>query len=380
MKEGIYICGIWGFQAKPNVVSTGRRASIYTMLALGNERRGDDSWGFYDSMGTKVIKGLGAMSASVHEFVDFEAGFGHTRRGTTGAITVPNAHPFEIGNIIGAHNGIIFNHEELNSKYNRDHQVDSMHIFSHLNEGKGLEELRGYGAIQWIEKDSPKDIYVCKVSSEGELSIAAIENESGKTVGVVWSSDGNHLKAALKVAGVRYTEFKVETGVVYLAQGGNLYKTERKLGFADRFTSEIGRDWRQGMISSDNSVSSYESWLSNRRGQTQLSNEGDKSDSGSLFEEESLWHELHAAKNWEKEEEEVIESAVESFSNQDTRSLVVVNDNAISIPPVLKDSDVDFKTMVQTGRSEFSFLIGDWVSFDKKRGQFFVGNKTRNYL
>lgn len=327
------------------------------MLSCTNERRGDDSWGFFDPAESKIYKGLGGISGGVHEFIECESGFGHTRKGTTGEITIPNAHPFDIGNIIGAHNGMVFNHDELNTKYNREHAVDSMHIFSHLHEGKNLDEIRGYGSIQWVEKDSPNNIYLCRVTSEAELAIAAIEDDDSKTVGVVWSSDTNHLKAALKVSGVKFSEYKVEVGVVYLVQKGNLYKTDKTHSFSNRWTSEMNLDWRQGRLDVYTPSTDYQSWLSQRRGQTRHERKGILSD-----EDRNFWKQIRLAKTGEEKEE-----------SRSTKSVAVFEDTLVDIPDSIKESSIDWHRLIRHGGSEYSMKHEGWVSFDAKVGKFKVG-------
>ena len=146
------MCGIFGWDFKPGKdVSYSRRLIIATVLAQSNERRGGDSWGVYiPDKGFK--RGLdNAVCMPLTEMAKANTVMCHTRKATSGAKTKKNAHPFEIGDIIGAHNGIISNHDELNKKYSRDFDVDSMHLFAHLNEGKSFDDIRGYGAIEYIK-------------------------------------------------------------------------------------------------------------------------------------------------------------------------------------------------------------------------------------
>jgi hypothetical protein len=365
------MCGIFGFQTKGNaVLSAEQRAALLTVLSIGNERRGDDSWGFYN--GEDIIKGLGGISKSVYKFLSSQYGFGHTRRGTTGAITIPNAHPFDIGDVIGAHNGIVFNHEELNKKYGRTHEVDSMHIFSHLSEGKGLDEIRAYGSIQYIEKDNPSEMYICKLSG-GELSVSAIENSRGKTIGVVWSSDESHLKPALAAIGVKTSTFKIEEGMVYAVRNGGLYTTDKKLTFASRQYSELGRTWQSGFSGGghyssrwdDDDDTGYQKWLfKNRRGQTQLSSE-----------QEKIWGEIRDAKALASSLSDSKEDTKEDTVPWKTSAIIVDGDDALEIPPSLAKTNLDFKSIIN-GTPEFSEEIGDWVSYDSQQKKFFAGGVT----
>src|ERR1700677_4177785 len=115
------------------------------LLALEMEFRGRDSWGATD--GRSVTRCLGRITDGwYNEFID-PAGWGgwdraifHTRGASTGVVTIPNSHPYTfthtlpdgaVRRVVGIHNGIISNHEALNNKYSRTHEVDSMHIYQH---------------------------------------------------------------------------------------------------------------------------------------------------------------------------------------------------------------------------------------------------------
>jgi hypothetical protein len=119
-----------------------------------------------------------------------------------------------------------------------------MHLALNILENKGLDDLRGYGSIQWFDSDIPEVIRLCKLEG-GELSVAAIMD--GKTtVGVVWSSSKSHLNEALNAAGVKAEEFDIKTGIVYNVKGGNLWDSDDKLSLGSRLNVEMGITWEQG--------------------------------------------------------------------------------------------------------------------------------------
>lgn len=161
-------------------------------LALRNERRGRDSYGFYTGKG--VMKAPCSIRYALkesllnqkHRFI-----LGHTRQATRGTISYRNAHPFRYGDIIGMHNGIVNNFDELKAKYGQDQmEVDSEIIFWGLAK-KGwtfLKELRAYWGLAWQDLRVPHFVWLSRNS--GMLSYAKSEN--GKAL--YYSSDKDDLK------------------------------------------------------------------------------------------------------------------------------------------------------------------------------------------
>lgn len=238
------MCGIYGWDLSRINVEIEKKAMLAAILAVGNDGRGGDAHGFWTP--SYVLKGLGEIAHIASKTVKEDMIMAHTRKGTCGKNTVENAHPFDVGNVILAHNGILTNHYELNKKYDRNCEVDSMHLAYHMNEGRSLKDICGYGAIEWIQKDRPGRIYLCKLGG-GELSIMGIGKDTKECHGIVWSSNEDHAKAALNSANLEHFAFKVETGKVYYIEKGMLYldDEDRELELS-RMGANNFPDWRHG--------------------------------------------------------------------------------------------------------------------------------------
>jgi glucosamine 6-phosphate synthetase-like amidotransferase/phosphosugar isomerase protein len=96
----------------------------------------------------------------------------HVRDYTKGHPTVEaNNHPIRHGNVVGIHNGIIFNDDELMENYGFERAepamtVDSEAIFALAEHGEGrahvLEELRGSMATAWLDERHDGVLYCAR--------------------------------------------------------------------------------------------------------------------------------------------------------------------------------------------------------------------------
>jgi hypothetical protein len=216
------MCGIFGWDINPRMVSHNQLAILGSWLASKMDYRGGDSWG-YVIPGKTPVKGLGKMIGHTLNLSRSYRVLAHTRKGTTGAITVENAHPFQIGKYIGVHNGVISDHKELNTKHKRTCEVDSMHIYHHLNEGIDISELQGYGALGFLHLDYPDRIYLADIGN-GSMHVFGLGDKGD--AGFIFASTESAVKDSLEAAGFskgQYTEYDVKEGRTYYLEGGKYY-------------------------------------------------------------------------------------------------------------------------------------------------------------
>jgi len=154
---------------------------------------------------------------------------GHTQQATSGKVKLPNCHPFRIDGLVGAHNGIVWNHTELNKSTRKNYLVDSMQIFNYIANDLDLQDVETYGAIEYYDTHD-KFAYLGRFG--GNVYAAAVEDDARKDVGVVWSSMRDDLETALTMAGLRYSLYGVRDKILYKVVEGVMYETGKKLNFS----------------------------------------------------------------------------------------------------------------------------------------------------
>lgn len=170
------MCGIAGY-------GIGQRSTIDRTLAVqalltGIAERGADAVGYAhraqgDVVGVhKQRTGASALIDSIAVPAATTQALIHVRDYTKGLPTIAaNNHPIRHGNVVGIHNGIIENDEELFARHGLERAepemtVDSEVIFA-LVDAYGtrtdvLEELHGAMASAWIDERDPEVIHVAR--------------------------------------------------------------------------------------------------------------------------------------------------------------------------------------------------------------------------
>lgn len=258
------MCGLLGhsFSAQfAQSLSPEQRLVMNVALATNMDKRGGDSWGLADVYNPRewrphIEKGLNNLTPHVLGPMakPAVARIGHTRKRTTGAITERNAHPFDIeGVIVGAHNGIVYNHSEVAKTLGVSVEVDSEVIFHAICRGVDLSEVKAYGAITYCDLRNPGHIYMGRFNG-GQLAVYGVGDDPDKTQGLVWASTSDAVEAALEAAGLDGFSFKIEEDKLYFAVGGRLFVSGDKLNFGRGYTSYTtryggGYKGRQEMLS-----------------------------------------------------------------------------------------------------------------------------------
>lgn len=216
------MCGIFGVikPGRNNRITREDIGTLKSLIAL-NYSRGRESLGLCALEGDKpaLVKREGsplklAVEKDFTTLMDWAVGrcwaiFGHTRAATRGRVCARNAHPFEYGRIVGAHNG----HVTAPASY----EVDSEYLIDlldkHKGDPRGLESVQGYWGLVWWD-GYRRRIGLC--AHNNELNLVAEDNLA------VFSSSEEHLHFA---TGKEPAPF-YEGEVVFLGQNGEVETTE----------------------------------------------------------------------------------------------------------------------------------------------------------
>jgi len=170
------MCGIAGYSLDEG--STVDRTLAAQALLAGIAERGADAVGYaHRGAGPQVTihkqrSGATALLDAVELPPDATEALVHVRDYTKGHPTVlANNHPIRHGSVVGIHNGIIVNDEEIFARYgiaraDPEMTVDSEAIFALMHAARSdhtlLEELRGSMATAWIDERTPDRVHLAR--------------------------------------------------------------------------------------------------------------------------------------------------------------------------------------------------------------------------
>jgi glucosamine 6-phosphate synthetase-like amidotransferase/phosphosugar isomerase protein len=153
----------------------------------------------------------------------------HVRDYTKGHPALPaNNHPIRHGRVVGIHNGIIANDEEIFARYGFERAepemtVDSEAIFALVererNRAKALEQLYGSVATAWVDERVPDVLFVARGFGR-PLWIGEGQHE------VFFASTREAIELAERYAGVRLRAREVAEGCLLALVGGRVARRE----------------------------------------------------------------------------------------------------------------------------------------------------------
>lgn len=173
------MCGIAGFSLGPD--SSVERTLAAQALLAGIAERGADAVGYaYRAPGgavsvTKLRGGASSLLESIALPPKADTALIHVRDFTKGRPEIEgNNHPIRHGSVVGIHNGVIENDEDVLARHRLqraepDMTVDSEAIFAlvqHVgHDHRALSELRGTMAAAWLDDRAPEVLYLARGSS-----------------------------------------------------------------------------------------------------------------------------------------------------------------------------------------------------------------------
>jgi glucosamine 6-phosphate synthetase-like amidotransferase/phosphosugar isomerase protein len=229
------MCGIAGYSIRAR--SSVERTLAAQALLAGIAERGADAVGYaYRAPGERyptVVKQRTPASQLLERIAVPSAAHQllvHVRDYTKGHPSIPaNNHPVRHGPVIGIHNGIIVNDDELLSCYDCARSeprmtVDSEAIFAEVahspNDPRALERLRGAMATAWLDEREPELLFLARGVGR-QLWVGEGRNE------VFFASTRQALEVAERYCSLRLRKHEVREGTLLTLKDGAVVRRER---------------------------------------------------------------------------------------------------------------------------------------------------------
>jgi glucosamine 6-phosphate synthetase-like amidotransferase/phosphosugar isomerase protein len=229
------MCGIAGFSLSPHA-RVGRTLAAQALLAAIAER-GADAVGYaYRTGGAApptVVKQRTPASHLLERVAvpdEAEQLLVHVRDYTKGHPSIAaNNHPVRHGPVVGIHNGIIVNDDELLAEHGCARAeprmtVDSEAIFAlaahSRSEARALEQLHGSMAAAWLDEREPELVYVARGTGR------PLWLGQGRA-GVFFASTRAALEVVERYCGLRLRKRELATGTLATLREGQLESRAR---------------------------------------------------------------------------------------------------------------------------------------------------------
>ena len=170
------MCGIAGYSLGSE--SPVERTLAAQALLAGIAERGADAVGYAHRAGdgaaavTKLRGGASALLDEIAVPATASSALIHVRDFTKGHPDIDaNNHPIRHGSVVGVHNGVLSNDDELLERYGIERHepamtVDSEAIFALMelrrSNPRALSELRGTMAAGWLDEREPEAIFLAR--------------------------------------------------------------------------------------------------------------------------------------------------------------------------------------------------------------------------
>jgi glucosamine 6-phosphate synthetase-like amidotransferase/phosphosugar isomerase protein len=228
------MCGIAGYSLSPE--SPVKRTLAAQALLAGIAERGADAVGYaHRGSGTSVTvhkrrSGASALLDEVHVPGTSTQVLVHVRDFTKGHPKIEaNNHPIRHGAVVGIHNGIIVNDEEIFSHYGFERAqpemtVDSEAIFALAEHAEGspeaLEELHGAMATAWLDERVASTLFLARALGR-PLWIGTAGKE------LFFASTRNALDVLEQTIRIGLRKREVEEGTLLRVEDGRIAATAR---------------------------------------------------------------------------------------------------------------------------------------------------------
>jgi len=228
------MCGIAGYSLKP--ASRIDRTLAAQALLAGIAERGADAVGYaYRDPGASVSvhKRRSGASKLLPELTIPDSAVEvllHVRDYTKGHPKITaNNHPVRHGPVVGVHNGIILNDEEIFERHGFDRDqptmsVDTEAIFAVVEEfgpwGETLEQLRGSMATAWVDERERGAVYLARGVGRPLWTGECAD-------GVFFASTEHALEVCERFIGLELRKRELHEGTILTLEGGHATCRER---------------------------------------------------------------------------------------------------------------------------------------------------------